>query len=160
MLNMKKHFHLVMDRTATFYASPSYVHRGAGVMPVFSGARRQRGGSIFGALKNFFMPVIKGIGKSLAKRGTQEAIGLAKDVVGDAFLFKDVGQSIKERGKKRALNFSKYAADTGLDALENMIGSGKRRRRRTNNLRKRKRSTKRTKTRPKKKRRRVTKSLF
>ena len=42
-----------MDQTALFYSRPSHDFRGAG-LNVFVGARRQRGGSIFGSLKNFF----------------------------------------------------------------------------------------------------------
>lgn len=49
-----------MDRTATFYSQPSYVQRGAG-LPVYSGSRRQRGGSVLGAVKNFIMPVVSGL---------------------------------------------------------------------------------------------------
>ena len=81
-----------MDRTANFYSSPSYV---GGSFPVFSGSRRQRGGSIFGALKNFFMPILTGFGKKLAKRGAKEAFGLAKDVARDALSNKNVSHTIK-----------------------------------------------------------------
>jgi len=163
-----------MDRTATFYSTPSYVY-GAGGMPVFSGSRRQRGGSIFGSLKSFVTPILKRLGNKVAKRGAQEAVGLAKDVVGDLFLFRNPQDSVLKHGKKRALDLTKFAADESLDTLENMIGSGKRRRRlrakrrrrqqpsrprRRSNLRKRKRNTKRSKSRRKVKRRRVQKSLF
>ena len=164
-----------MDRTATFYSGPSYLH-GAG-MPVFSGSRRQRGGSIFGAIKNFFLPILKGFGKKVVKRGASEAVGLAKDVVKDAFMFKNVNDSVKQHGKKRALGLTKYAAQEGLDTLEKMIGSGRKRRRvhhsrkrrkvrrsrkrlNTQSLRKRRRSTKRSKPRKKQRRHRTTKSLF
>lgn len=166
-----------MDRAAVFYSAPSYYHYGAGgAMPVFSGSRRQRGGSIFGALKSFFAPILGGIGRKVMKRGAQEAVGLAKDVVKDAFMFKNVNDSVIRNGKKRALDLTRYAADEGLNSLEQMIGSGKRRRktqrrtaqrrttqrRRTQprkNLRKRKSRPKKTKSRPKK-RRRTVKSLF
>ena len=154
----------IMDRTAAFYSAPSYRY-GGGAMPVFSGSRRQRGGSIFGAFKRLFMPIITSLGKRLAKRGAQEAVGLAGDVVKDAFMFKDVKQSLANNAKKRAFDFGKYAADEGLAGLQNMIGSGKRRRksrpksRRRTNLRKRKLSTKRRKSKPRK-RRRTVKALF
>ena len=59
-----------MDRTAAFYAGPSY--RGSG-FPVFSGSRRQRGGSILGAIKSMVMPVLGTIGKSALK----QAVGFA-----------------------------------------------------------------------------------
>ena len=47
-----------MDRTAAFYSRPSYV--GAG-FPVFAGSRRQRGGSILGALKSMVGPVLSSL---------------------------------------------------------------------------------------------------
>ena len=154
-----------MDRTATFYSGPSYRY-GGGDMPVFFGSRRQRGGSIFGALKRFFLPVITSLGKTLAKRGASEAVGLAGDVVKDAYLTRNIGESLKSNAKKRALDFGKYSADEGLSALKNMIGSGKRRRKRRGKsrrptLRKRKIGIKRRKSKPRKKQRRVTaKALF
>jgi len=134
-------------------------------MPIFSGSRRQRGGSIFGSLKRFFMPIIYGLGKKVAKQGARQAIGLAKDVVGDAFMFRNVNDSVKRHGKRRALNLTRYAADEGLGTLEKMIGSGRGRKRRAKSSRKRKRSTKRTasrrqKFRKTKRRRRSNKPLF
>ena len=152
-----------MDRTAAFYSAPSYRY-GGGAMPVFSGSRRQRGGSIFGAFKRLFMPIITSLGKKLAKKGAQQAVGLAGDVVKDAFMFKDIKQSLANNGKKRAFDFGKYAAEEGLAGLQNMIGSGKRRRksrrRPRTNLRKRKPSVKRRKSKPRKRRRTVNKALF
>ena len=146
-----------MDRTAVFYSSPSYSHGGS--MPIFSGSRRQRGGSIFGALKRFFMPVITALGKKVARQGAKQAVGLAKDVVKDAFMFRNVPDSLKTHGKKRALSLGRYAADEGLNTLESMIGSGgRRKKRRKQGLGKRKRSTKKSK--PRKKRRRTAKPLF
>ena len=44
-------------------------------------ARAVRDGSILGAVKGFFMPVIQ----NLAKRGTSAAFGVAKDIANDAF---------------------------------------------------------------------------
>ena len=100
----------------------------------------------------------------MAKKGTQQAVGLAGDVVKDAFMFKDIKQSLANNGKKRAFDFGKYAAEEGLAGLQNMIGSGKRRRksrrRPRTNLRKRKPSVKRRKSKPRKRRRTVNKALF
>lgn len=148
-----------MDRTAAFYSGPSYRY-GGGAMPVFSGSRRHRGGSIFGSLKSFFMPILSSLGKRVAKQGAREAVGLAGDVVKDAFMFKNVNDSLARNAKKRALGLSKYAADEGLNTLESMIGSGKRRRKSRPNLRKRKLSGKRRNSRPIKRRRRTNKTLF
>ena len=156
---MKENNHYNMDRTAAFYSGPSYRYGGA-AMPVFSGSRRHRGGSIFGALKSFFMPILSGLGKKVAQQGAREAVGLAGDVVKDAFLFKNVNESLAKNAKKRALDLGKYAADEGLSTLEGMIGSGKRRRKSRANLRKRKVGGKRRKSRPRKKRRHTRKALF
>ena len=80
-----------MDTTAQFYSHPSYVGRG---FPVYSGSRRQSGGSIFGALGRMILPVLRPLGKSLAKR----AIGVASNVAMDAIEGKKFGESLKRRG--------------------------------------------------------------
>ena len=125
-----------MDHTALFYSHPSY---GAG-FPVFVGARRQRGGSIFGTLKNFFLPVAKKLGRSLFSQG----VGLAKDVAQDVMEGKNIKSSFLDRGKSRALDFGKSAAKEGIGALHNMIGKGSRRARRRRRVKRisRKRSRK------------------
>ena len=104
--------HLIMDQTALFYSRPSH---GAG-FPVFMGSRRQRGGGIFGSLKNFFLPVAKKVGRSLFSQG----VGLAKDVMQDALEGKNIKSSFLDRGKSRAINL-------GKSALESMVGKGSRR---------------------------------
>ena len=98
-----------MDRTAQFYAQPSYVRGGA--LPIFSGSRRQRGGNVLGAIKSFFMPILGNI----AKRGVKSAIGLAKDVAVDAFSGKNIKQSLKTRGISRAKRL-------GLDVVKDAVG--------------------------------------
>ena len=108
-----------MDQTALFYSRPSH---GAG-FPVFMGSRRQRGGGIFGSLKNFFLPVAKKVGRNLLSQG----VGLAKDVMQDALEGKNIKSSFLDRGKSRAIDFGKTAAKEGVSALQNMIGKGSRR---------------------------------
>ena len=83
-----------------FYSRPSYLS-GAGA--IYSGARRQRGGSVFGALKSIVTPLISGIGRSLKKNVVNNAIGFASDVVGDITSGKNVKQSLLNRGKQRSL---------------------------------------------------------
>ena len=114
-----------MDQTALFYSRPSHDFRG-GAFNVFAGSRRQRGGSIFGSLKNFFLPVAKNLGRSLLATG----LGLAGKVANDTMQGKNFKKSLMEHGKSSAINFGKSAAQEGVNALSSMIGRGKRRARR------------------------------
>lgn len=91
-----------MDHTTTFYSSPSYRFHGAG-MPVFSGSRRQRGGSILGSLKSLITPVLGKVGQ-VAKK---QAFGLAGDMIGDVFAGRNLQQSLKTRGLNRLKNVGK-----------------------------------------------------
>ena len=86
-----------MDRTAAFYSQPTYIQRGGG-LPVYSGSRRQRGGSVLGALKSFIMPFLGNIKQNTIKRAKQEAWNIAKGVALDAFQGKNLKNSVKERG--------------------------------------------------------------
>ena len=97
-----------MDRTAQFYAQPSYV--GAG-FPIFAGARRQRGGSIFGAIKSMFMPLVK----SALKRGARAAVGAAANVTNDVIAGKSLKDSVKRHGKRALIA-------TGKGAMTDAIG--------------------------------------
>lgn len=83
-----------MDRTAKFYASPSY---SGGAFPVFAGSRRRRGGSILGAIRNFAMPMIRG----LARKGATQALGLAKDVASDVVSGRNFKSSLLRHGLRR-----------------------------------------------------------
>lgn len=128
-----------MDRTADFYSRPSTDFHGGAGFSVFAGSRRQRGGGIFGSLKNFFMPVAKNLGKSLLSHG----LGLAQDVASDTLAGKSIKSSLMDRGKSRAMDFGKNVAREGVSTLSNMIGKGSRRaKRKPKRLRKRARSRK------------------
>ena len=124
-----------MDHTAAFYSGPSYGQRGSG-FPVFAGSRRQRGGSILGALKSLVLPALSNIGKSALK----QAVGLASDVAGDVMSGRQVGQSLKQHGVRRLKNVGR----SGLRTVINQVNpttrqvSGKRR------VKRRRRSTKKT----------------
>lgn len=89
-----------MDHTATFYSRPSYV---GGAGPIFTGARRQRGGSVLGAIKSIVSPLLSGVGNSIKKNAMNNALGLATDVVGDMFSGKNVKSSLLNRAKERGL---------------------------------------------------------
>lgn len=89
-----------MDHTATFYSRPSYV---GGAGPIFTGARRQRGGSVLGAIKSIVSPLLSGVGNSIKKNAMNNALGLATDVMGDMFSGKNVKSSLLNRAKERGL---------------------------------------------------------
>ena len=132
-----------MDQTAQFYSRPSFAFRGGvGGFHVFSGSRRQRGGSFLGSLKKFFFPIAKNLGSQVASQG----IGLVSDIANDAMTGKNIKDAIKTRGKASAINFGKSAARQGIDALTSMFGKGgrraplRRRRKGTRGIRKRRKS--------------------
>ena len=106
----------MMDRTAAFYSQPTYVQRGAG-LPIYSGSRRQRGGSILGALKGFIMPLLGGIKNKAVQRAKSEAWGLAKDVALDAFTGKNIKQSLKTRGLQHVKRLGKGVATDALASV-------------------------------------------
>ena len=76
---MKYHV-LIIAMTSSFYSRPSYLSGAGGI---YSGSRRQRGGSIFGAIKSIVTPLISGIGRSFSRNVLNNAVGFASDVVGD-----------------------------------------------------------------------------
>ena len=113
-----------MDHTAEFYMRPSYEFHGSG-FPVFHGARRQRGGGIFGSLGKMFAPIAKKVGKKLLSHG----VGLAKDIASDVLAGKNIKDSFISRGKATASNLGRSMLNDGLSGLSQMIGQGKGRRR-------------------------------
>ena len=144
-----------MDQTSHFYSRPSYAFRGgAGGFHVFSGSRRQRGGSFLGALKKFFFPIAKSLGRQLLSQG----VGLASELANDAMSGKNLKDAIKTRGKASAINFGKSAARQGIGALTSMIGKGGRRAPRRRRKGARRGITKRRKSRatPRRQRQRAT----
>ena len=128
------------DRTAAFYSAPSYTFRGSG-FPVYSGSRRQRGGSILGALARNVLP-------TLGKAALGQALGLAGDVVSDVMKGRKVTDSLKSHGLRRLKNVGM----AGIQAL-----SGKKRVSRPTSTVSRKRPpvTKKKKSQPPRKRRRA-----
>jgi len=88
-----------MDRTSTFYSQPSYA---GGGFPVFSGSRRQRGGSIFGALSRAVLPMLKTFGKKAATHVAKKALGLGQNVLFDTMKGVNPRQSLIKHGKQAA----------------------------------------------------------
>ena len=113
-LNTRQNANTIMDRTATFYSAPSYQFRGAG-FPVYAGSRRQRGGSVLGALKQMVTPVVSSVGNTVKKAALNQAFGLATDVVGDMIRGRNIQQSLREHGVKRLKN-------VGKESLNAVIG--------------------------------------
>lgn len=114
----------MMDYTAKFYSRPYHV--GSGV--VYSGARRQRGGSALGVLKSMVLPIMRVVGpkllKSVGKIAKRQMLGLATDLLSDKVAGKNMKDSLKSRGKTRLLE----SAAQGLNTIGNMIDRPKARR--------------------------------
>ena len=88
-----------------------YVTQVGGGLPVFVGARVQRGhglGSLFGGLIRSAMPLIKRGALALGKGALKTGLGVAGDVLS--------GQSIKSSAKRRL-------KETGKDMVSKMPGS-------------------------------------
>lgn len=103
-----------MDRTAAFYSGPSY--RGSG-FPVYAGSRRQRGGSILGAIKKTVLPALGNVAGKVGTKILSNGIGLAGDVAGDVLLGRQsFSKSLKHHGLKRLKNI-------GREGLGDVIGS-------------------------------------
>lgn len=96
-----------MNATTRFYSQPSYV--GGLPFPVYSGSRRQTGGSVFGAIKRAVVPSLKTAGKEMGK----QALGLFTDVAQDVLSGENIGDSIKQRAKERAAE----AARLGIQSI-------------------------------------------
>lgn len=103
-----------MDRTAQFYSGPSY----GGGIPIFTGARRQRGGSILGALKSFFVPLVSGF----AKKGARAAMNVAQNVVGDAISGRNVKTSLKQHGIKAAKRLGGEMLSSAVGQMNSVLG--------------------------------------
>jgi hypothetical protein len=84
-----------------------YVQNGAGGMPVYYGARYQRGmgiGSLFKSFARWILPVAKThvvpVLKDAAKFVGSEAIKTAANIATDAIDGKGLNESVKERAKE------------------------------------------------------------
>ena len=104
-----------MDATASFYSRP--VH-GAG-LPIYAGSRRQRGGSVLGALARTALPVLKRLGRQALKTATRHGIGMAKDVMLDTLAGHNIKDSLKERGKQHLKTFGTRLIGDALRRAKN-----------------------------------------
>ena len=85
-----------MNRTHDFYSRPSYV--GGTGFPVYSGSRRQRGGSIFGATLRQVLPD----GATVKKAVGKQVLGFVGDVAKDVMRGESAGDALKNCAKERA----------------------------------------------------------
>ncbi len=88
-----------------------YVRQVGGQLPVFVGARGQRGhglGNLFGSLFRSAMPLIKRGAMALGKRALNTGMHVARDVVAGG----NLKQSIKRRAK-----------EAGADLLDGLLNS-------------------------------------
>ena len=91
-----------MDPTATFYSRPTYV--GHGGIPIFTGARRMRGGSVLGSLAKVVVPALKSLGSAAVRAVGRQAVGLAQDVassIGRGQGWRGAARTLKNQGVKR-----------------------------------------------------------
>ena len=116
-----------MDRTSTFYSQPSYA---GGGFPVFSGSRRQRGGSIFGALSRAVLPMLKSFGKKAATHVAKKALGLGQNVLFDTMKGVNPRQSLIKHGKQAAREVisdgGRFVLNTAMNQLPRLTPSRKR----------------------------------
>ena len=89
-----------MNPTASFYSRPSYL---SGVGAIYTGTRRQRGGSIFGGLKSVVTPLLSTVAKTIKRSVLSNAVGFAGDVVNDIASGKNIKSTILNRGKEFGL---------------------------------------------------------
>lgn len=129
-----------MKRRATAHRSDDVIRRAyesyyagqvGGSLPVFYGARMQRGhglGSIFSGLFRSVLPLIKRFAPALGRKALQTGVQIARDVALE-------GQPFKQATKTRVLD----AVQEGINKLSGeQSGSGKRRRATIQNKKKKK----------------------
>lgn len=121
-----------MDRTATFYASPTYEHRGGG-LPIYSGSRRQRGGSILGAIKNLFMPLLPGVKNYAVKKAKTAARDFVAGTVSDIMR----GKPILQAAKSNAFSTAAHTAQSTRRDIQRQISGSRKRAKSTNNRKRR-----------------------
>ncbi len=93
-------------------------------MPVFYGARMQRGhglGSIFSGLFRSIFPMLKRVAPVIGKKALQTGIDIVSDVA--------AGQSLKESAKSRVSDALKEGISSFIQTENTQSGSGFRRKR-------------------------------
>lgn len=111
------------------YAIPIQSGYGYPVIPVYSGDRRQVGGSIWATLKRFAMPIFKALIPQFKKYGQkigQSVLNVGAHTAADLLdgNIKEIPQNLK----KRALNEVKSLGSQVVGDVLNHVGSGAKRR--------------------------------
>ena len=97
---------------------------GHGSLPVFYGARMQRGhgiGSIFGGLFRTIFPILKRVAPTIGRQAMETGMQIVKDVAG--------GQTVKEAAKTRVAKAIQKGINKVVGQDRNQTGSGKPRKR-------------------------------
>ena len=93
---------------------------GHGSLPVFYGARMQRGhgiGSIFGGLFRTIFPILKRVAPTIGRQAMETGMQIVKDVAG--------GQSVKEAAKARVAEAIQKGINKVAEQGQDQTGSGK-----------------------------------
>lgn len=118
-----------------------YAQQSGGGLPVFYGARMQRGhgiGNIFASIARFAMPIIRRIAPALGRKALQTGAQIAGDIA--------AGQSFKDATKTRIADVINEGINKFVPAEDGQSGSGIRRgRKRPRKKQKKKKLTKRRK---------------
>ena len=99
-----------------------YANQSGNGMPVFYGARMQRGhgiGSIFGSLFRSVLPIFKRVAPAIGKKAIQTGLEIVDDVAS--------GQSLKEAAKSRVMGAFKEGINKTVHNEIDQSGSGTRR---------------------------------
>lgn len=113
-----------------------------GSFTIYSGARRQRGGGIFGSMRSYLAPVarkafsgVKSFARNktvqkIAKQAAQKGAEVLTSATVDALQGRDFGESIKSRIKQTALNTltgQSYAAPETPQRVETKLKQSRKR---------------------------------
>ena len=96
-----------------------YMQQGGRGLPVFHGARVQRGhgiGSIFGGLFRSFFPILKRLAPIIGRKALQTGVQIAADIIS--------GQSFKEAAKNRVSHAFQEGINTIAPSDSDQSGSG------------------------------------
>ena len=124
---MKKKF--CCDASRDMYEDSYMRQSGGGDMPVFAGARYQKGhglGSILSGLFRRVLPFLKANGKNFAVNLLRTGVDVADDVFDGSKKFTDALKERVPQGIKRTVQDLKFQSGSGLAKRRKCIGHRKR----------------------------------